>query len=386
MKTHPSFAILGGGIGGLSTAIALQRKGFPVTLYEAAPQLKALGAGLALAGNAIRAYEEIGIAAEVIAVGRRLQVARGRARDGGLISETSTEDLHRRFGVINNFTVHRPDLHEVLLGLVAPGTVRPGKAAVSVRQNEQDVSIRFTDGTIATADFLVAADGIHSVVRRQLLPETFPRYSGYTCWRAVVDDLPPGIDLDEMTETWGKGRRFGVVPIGKNRIYWFATLNAPQNDPRMRDARVRDLQELFRDFHFPIPQLLERTQDDQLIWGDIIDIKPISRFAFDRILLIGDAAHATTPNLGQGACMAVEDAATLMNAVMTYEPAEAFKRFEAHRIGRTTGIVNQSWTFGNLAQLENPFLMWMRNTALRMMPKSTVTNQLKGIFDVSFKP
>ncbi len=386
MTTHASFAILGGGIGGLTTAIALQRRGFPVTLYEAAPQIRAVGAGLALAGNAMRAYEEIGIAAEVIAVGTRLQVARGKTQRGALISETSTEDLRQRFGVVNNFTVHRADLHEALLGMLTPGTVHLGKAAVSVQQNEQGVSIQFADGTTATTDFLVAADGIHSVVRRQLLPETSPRYSGYTCWRGVVDDLPPNIDLNEMTETWGKGRRFGVVPIGKNRIYWFATLNAAQNDPRMRDARVSDLQEYFRDFHFPIPQLLERTRDDQVIWGDIIDIKPISRFAFDRILLIGDAAHATTPNLGQGACMAVEDAATLMNAVMQYEPLEAFRKFEAHRIGRTTGIVNQSFTFGNLAQLENPVLMWMRNTALRMVPKSTVANQLKGLFDVSFKP
>lgn len=386
MTTHASFAILGGGIGGLTTAIALQRRGFPVTLYEAAPQIRAVGAGLALAGNAMRAYEEIGIAAEVIAVGTRLQVARGKDQHGGLISETSTEDLRQRFGVVNNFTVHRADLHEALLGMLAPGTVHLGKAAVSVQQNEQGVSIQFADGTTATTDFLVAADGIHSVVRRQLLPKTSPRYSGYTCWRGVVDDLPPNIDLNEMTETWGKGRRFGVVPIGKNRIYWFATLNAAQNDPRMRDARVSDLQEYFRDFHFPIPQLLERTRDDQVIWGDIIDIKPISRFAFDRILLIGDAAHATTPNLGQGACMAVEDAATLMNAVMQYEPLEAFRKFEAHRISRTTGIVNQSFTFGNLAQLENPILMWMRNTALRMVPKSTVANQLKGLFDVSFKP
>jgi len=386
MTTPASFAILGGGIGGLSTAIALQRKGFQVTLYESAPQIKALGAGLALAGNAIRAYEEIGIASEVIAVGSRLQVARVKTRSGKIISETSSEDLKQRFGVINNFTVHRADLHEVLLGFLKPGTVVLGKAAVSVKQDTQQVSIQFADGTNAEADFLIAADGIHSMVRKQLMPETLPRYSGYTCWRAVVDELPTDINLNEMIETWGSGKRFGVVPIGRNRVYWFATLNAQADDPHMHNARVKDLQDYFRDFHFPIPQLLAHTRDDQLIWGDIIDIKPIGRFAFDRILLIGDAAHATTPNLGQGACMAVEDAATLMNALMKYEPLEAFKRFESHRIRRTTDIVNQSWTFGNLAQLENSILMWMRNSALGMIPKSTVVNQLKGLFDVSFEP
>ncbi len=386
MNTQSSFAILGGGIGGLSTAIALQRKGLTVTLFEAAPSFKPLGAGLSLSGNAIRAYEEIGIDAEVIAIGCRLQVARGKDKLGRLISETSSDELKRRFGVLNNFTLHRADLHELLLAFLKPGTVQLGKAATSFTQDSTGVTLQFADGTQVKTDYLIAADGIHSMVRKQLLPDSQPRYSGYTCWRGVIDDLPPGINLNEMTETWGKGRRFGVVPLAHGRIYWFATLNAVQNDPQMKNARVKDLQDIFRGFHFPIPQVLEHTRDEQLIWGDIIDIKPISRFAFGRVVLAGDAAHATTPNLGQGACMAIEDAATLMNALLSYPAEEAFARFETHRIRRTTGIVNQSWTFGKLSQLENPVLRSLRNSLLRALPRSVVVGQLENLFDVSFHP
>lgn len=386
MNTQSSFAILGGGIGGLSTAIALQRKGLTVTLFEAAPSFKPLGAGLSLSGNAIRAYEEIGIDAEVIAIGCRLQVARGKDKLGRLISETSSDELKRRFGVLNNFTLHRADLHELLLAFLKPGTVQLGKAATSFIQDSTGVTLQFADGTQVKTDYLIAADGIHSMVRKQLLPDSQPRYSGYTCWRGVIDDLPPGINLDEMTETWGKGRRFGVVPLARGRVYWFATLNAVQQDTQMKNARVKDLQDIFRGFHFPIPQVLEHTRDDQLIWGDIIDIKPISRFAFGRVVLAGDAAHATTPNLGQGACMAIEDAATLMNALSRYPAEEAFARFETHRIRRTTGIVNQSWTFGKLSQLENPVLRSLRNSVLRALPRSVVVGQLENLFDVSFQP
>jgi len=380
------FAILGGGIGGLSLAVAMQRKGFSVSVYEAAPAFKPLGAGLSLSGNAIKAYEDIGIANQVIAIGKKLVSAFGKDRQGKVITKTDSDSLSRRFGVLSNFTLHRADLHHCLADLLAPGTILFGKTAIDFVQSPDNVTISFADGTHTKVDYLIAADGIHSVVRQKLLPETKPRYSGYTCWRGVMEGLPAGMNPDEMSETWGKGRRFGVVPLTRNRIYWFATLNAKQNDPAMKNARSSDLQHFFDGFHFPIPEVLARTADDQIIWGDIVDVRPIKKFAFGRIVLMGDAAHATTPNLGQGACMAIEDAATLTNGLTLYEPEEAFRKFEVHRVKRTTGIVNQSWTIGRIAQLENPLLMTLRNAAFRSLPQSMVENQLKSLFDVSFRP
>lgn len=381
-----SYAILGGGIGGLSLAIALQKKGLSVTVYESAPAYKPLGAGLGLAANAVKAYQEIGISEKVVEAGKKLKFAFGKDPKGRIISQTDMDAMTRRFGVLNSFTIHRADLHEVLISFVKPGTVQTGKAAVGVRHDDRTVTVTFSDGSTAQADYLIAADGVHSVVRQTLLPGSSPRYAGYTCWRGVTEGLPEGMDPDEMSETWGPGRRFGVVPLSRNRVYWFATLNAPPNDPEMRRAKRKELKEIYSGFHFPIPQLLDMTGDDQIIWNDIIDLKPITQFAFGRIVLLGDAAHATTPNLGQGACMAIEDAATLANALTLYEPAEAFRRFEQFRIRRTTQIVSQSWNIGKIAQLENPLLMWLRNGLFRMLPESMIHAQLRDLYDVSFRP
>ncbi len=378
------FAIIGGGIGGLTLAIALSRKGFDVRVFESAPAFMPLGAGLSLATNAMRAFADIGIEGEVIEYGKMIKQMYGKDQSGRVISFTDAEKLTERFGVVNNFTIHRADLHEVLNKLLPPNVIQLGKSLTDFAQTASGVAISFADGTTAAADYLIACDGIHSRVRKKLLPGSEPRYAGYTCWRAVIDDLPDGFNEDETTETWGRGRRFGVVPLKNKRVYWFATLNAPRNDVTMQNSKTKVLCEIFKNFHFPVPQILERTRDEQIIWSDIIDIKPIKQFVFGRILLMGDAAHATTPNLGQGACMAIEDAATLSNGLAKYDPVEAFQKFESHRIKRTTDIVNQSWNFGNLAQWENPIMMSVRNGLLRAVPQSVIDKQVKKLYDVSF--
>lgn len=379
------FAIIGGGIGGLTLGIAMQRKGMDVKVFESAPQFKPLGAGIALAANAMKGYTEIGIADEVIRAGRKIKRMYVKDDQGRIISFTDALLLTELYGTVNNFTIHRADLHEVLSKLLEPGTIEFAKTCVDFEQHETGVNVHFSDGDTTMADYLVACDGIHSPIRKKLLPESLSRYSGYTCWRAVVDELPEGFNADETSETWGRGRRFGVVPLSNDRVYWFATLNAKANDPAMRRFTTKDLLRCFRNFHFPIPQILERTKDEQLIWSDIIDVKPIKQFAFGRVLLMGDAAHATTPNMGQGACMAIEDAATLANGLTRYTPQEAFKKFEEHRIARTTRIVDQSWTFGRIAQLENPLLISIRNGAFRMMPQRVIDKELKGLYEVSFQ-
>jgi 2-polyprenyl-6-methoxyphenol hydroxylase-like FAD-dependent oxidoreductase len=385
------FAIIGGGIGGLTLAIAMQRKGMEVKVYESAPRFRPLGAGIALAANAMKAFTEIGIADEVIKAGKKINGMYIKDAAGKVITFTDAEQLTKQFGVINNFTIHRANLHEVLSGLLQPDTIVFGKMCVDVDpaslaggKNDKGVSIHFSDGSKVETDYVIACDGIHSPIRKKLLPGSIPRYAGYTCWRAVVDTLPAGLNVDETTETWGSGRRFGVVPLSNDRVYWFATLNAKAGDPKMRDATTRDLVKYFEGFHFPIPELLRNTNNDQLIWSDIIDLKPVKKFAFRRIVLIGDAAHATTPNMGQGACMAIEDAATLANGLVKYSPEEAFKKFEEHRIKRTTDIVEQSWSVGKIAQLENPVLRFMRNGAFRRIPKSMIDKQVESLYNVSF--
>jgi 2-polyprenyl-6-methoxyphenol hydroxylase-like FAD-dependent oxidoreductase len=293
--------------------------------------------------------------------------------------------MSRRFGTVNNFTIHRADLHRVLLNQLEPETVVPDKNCVDVHQDVNGVVLHFTDGTKVHADYLIACDGIHSPVRRKLLPESFPRYAGYTCWRAVIDKVPTDFDFNHASESWGVGCRFGIVPLSGNRIYWYACINATQNDPVMRSFRIPELLTYFSSFHSPVSEILKLTRNEDLIWGDIMDLKPITRFAFDRIVLMGDAAHATTPNMGQGACLAIEDSAVLANCIEDYETVEeAFKQFEQKRIKRTTKIVNSSWALGKAAQLENPLLISLRNAAVRLTPSSVARRQVKFIHDISF--
>jgi 2-polyprenyl-6-methoxyphenol hydroxylase-like FAD-dependent oxidoreductase len=384
--THKQFAIVGGGIGGLTLAIALQRKGFDVTVYEQAPQIRPLGAGLGLAGNAVKALMEIGISDRVLRDSKIIKTAVLKDNFGKVLTKTNAEEISTKLGVVNSFTIHRADLHRILIENLQPETIQLNKTCIDFNQRENSVELKFTDGTTEAWDYVIAADGIHSAIRKKLLPHTTPRYAGYTCWRSVISEIPPGINMDELSETWGPGSRFGIVPLEKNRIYWFATVNATENNRRYRVAKQKDLLTIFDDYHPDVKNVLRATKDDQIIWSDIIDIKPIKQFAFGNIVLLGDAAHATTPNMGQGACMAIEDAATLANYVEAYDtPDEAFQRYEQKRIARTTKIVNDSWSFGKIAQWKNPLLVKIRNSAIRLTPHSVSEKQLRYLTDVSFK-
>jgi 2-polyprenyl-6-methoxyphenol hydroxylase-like FAD-dependent oxidoreductase len=260
-----------------------------------------------------------------------------------------------------------------------------GKTCAGFEQQSSDVTVIFKDGTKAQADYLVGCDGIHSAIRKMLLPESHPRYAGYTCWRGVIDDIPENVNMGETSESWGPGSRFGIAPLSNNRIYWFACLNARQNDPFMKSLTLPSLLIHFNSYHFPVREILQKTRTEELIWADIIDLKPIKNFAFGRVVLMGDAAHATTPNMGQGACLAIEDAATLANALeQCADGEEAFIHFERKRIARTTKIVNNSRTLGQVAQWENPLLTGLRNTMLKLTPARVTEKQVKFLTDVSF--
>ena len=360
MGRSERFAIVGAGIGGLTLAIALQRKGFNVSVFENAPSLKPLGAGLALAANAVNAFSEIGIADVVLNAGSILRKLMIKDDSGRTLAETDSEKVSKKYNTVNNFTIHRADLHEVLLRNYRPTS--PGKGCIDFFDTKR-VKLIFQDGTSHDTDYVIACDGVHSIFRKKLLPESQPRYAGYTCWRAVVDSVPSSVDMQVTSETWGRGSRFGIAPLNHRRLYWFACINAKENDPAMRSYRVKDLLNHFRTFHSPVPEILQHTRDEQLIWNDIIDIKPITKFAFDRIVLMGDAAHATTPNMGQGACLAIEDAVILANTIAnTHSVERAFIAFEQKRIQRTTTVVNDSWKLGRIAQWENPLLIKMRNS------------------------
>jgi 2-polyprenyl-6-methoxyphenol hydroxylase-like FAD-dependent oxidoreductase len=384
MTKAKTFAIVGGGIGGLTAAIALQKKGFDVKVYENAPVFKPVGAGIVLAANAMKAFQAIGIDQEVLSAGKELKRFAIKNTQGDYLSTTEAEEINLKYGVVNTLTLHRADLHQVLVNQLNPTVIHKAKNCVDFVVKSDGVELQFADGSSSQEDFVIGADGIHSVFRNKLLPLSSLRYSGYTCWRAAISDVPEDLVSDEAVETWGRGKRFGMVPLTNNRIYWYATVNAPQSNKSF-SCSIDEVAQSFKEFHYPVGKILSMTKSEQLIRNDISDFKPITRYAFGNIVLMGDAAHATTPNLGQGACMAIEDAVILANCIDKESDAvKAFGYFQHLRIKRNTQIVNASYSLGKIAQFKNPLLASVRNAAMRFTPASVADKQLKFLYDISF--
>ncbi len=373
--------IIGGGIAGLTTALALQQHNIDYRIFEAVPEIKTVGAGITLAGNAMRVLKRIGIAEAVKAKGHLISSMIIEDEKGKRISVMDAEKLSREHG-LDNVAIHRADLHQVLLKNIPVEKIITGKKAVDFKEHRDGITIYFSDDSTAEGTAAIIADGIHSAIRKKLLPTVTPRYSGYTCWRGVVDNR---WNLQHhAVESWGSNGRFGYVPIGNNQVYWFACKNAPFKDEAMSKISIKHLADNFRSYASPIPQLIESTRQQDLIWSDIVDLKPMSSFAFNRILLIGDAAHATTPNLGQGACMAMEDALLVAEEMMKQpeDVVKAFKKFEQRRVSRVNYIVNTSFSLGKLAQLENTILTKFRNMFFRMIPSWVNERQVARVLEI----
>jgi len=376
------FVIIGGGVAGLTAMIALQKMGISATLYERSNPLKGIGAGFGLAANAMQAFDLLGMKDGVLPLGHYLDSFELLDEKGRVLAAPDTKAISKKYHQ-DNFAIHRADLHAHLLSQIDPSSIVTGKEAINIEKHPSHQRICFLDDTFVDANYVLIADGVHSMLRQQLLPNSIPRYAGYTCWRAVIDNT--SIRLEKGTETWGAKGRFGMTPLVGNKIYWYACINSSPNNPKYAQYKVADLQNHFASYHEIIPKILRETKDQDLLWHDIIDIAPINKFAFHRILLLGDAAHATTPNLGQGACQAIEDIAVLVDELKNQLTIEqAFANFEKRRLSRTAYITNTSWRIGKIAQWDNPLLIGIRNSIMRLLPESVKQNGLNDLLKVNF--
>jgi FAD-dependent urate hydroxylase len=376
MNGNRHIVIAGAGIGGLCTAIALQRNGFKVTVYEQAEKLTQAGAGLTLWENAMRVLRTLGLADQAIKVGSTLEHFQLKTDRGETLYTIQPGGMKPGFNELS-IAIHRADLHKILIDALAPGSLKLNKTCVAFAQNDEQVILKFANGETDSAGLLIAADGIHSTIRRQLFPRTVLRYAGYTAWRGVVecgDEVAAGL----TSEIWGSGARFGIVRIDSGRIYWFAIVNQPPGERYAAEEGKAHLLRKFADWHPPVMSLIEGTPADMILQNDIYDFAPLPRWSMGRITMLGDAAHATTPNMGQGACMAIESAYSLARSLsMEQDHSQAFERYESERRRRTALITNQSHAFGRLGQLENGFLSGMRNWMMRLTPKDMVRSQLR---------
>ena len=358
--------VIGSGIAGLSAAIALRKVGIEAVVYERAPELREVGAGISLWANALKALDYIGAGESVRERSFKMILSEMRAKEGRKVQiAIDAAALEKRFGLPELVRmIHRADLVAALASHLPSGAAHYGHECVAVENVETRPRVRFANGHTDEADAVIGADGIRSVIRTAILGPEEPRYSGYTCWRGVCP-RPAGVEPGYIGEWWGRGKRLGITTIPGDRVYWFAVLNAPPNW-HIPDERAH-LLAAFAGWAEPGPTMLASTIGTQLLRNDIIDRPPARTWSTGRVGVIGDAAHPTTPNLGQGGCMAIEDAVVLARHLATNpDPARALEAFTAERFKRTAAIVNESWKFGRLAQKEGALTCWLRDAAIRL--------------------
>jgi 2-polyprenyl-6-methoxyphenol hydroxylase-like FAD-dependent oxidoreductase len=238
------------------------------------------------------------------------------------------------------------------------------------------VTAIFADGSTAEGHALVGCDGAGSAVRRQMLGDKPPRYSGYTAWRGIAD-----LELKDSTpgESWGKGMRFGFFPLHDGRAYWFATRNAPAAHKFGTNMR-HQLLDWFGDWHEPIGDLIRQTPETEILLNDIYDRNPVKNWCDGNVIILGDAAHPTTPNLGQGGCMAIEDAVTLGKALAAESDlATAFAACNRQRHDRTASLVLRARRIGAVGQWSSAPAIVLRTFLMRTLGARMQTRELDAV-------
>lgn len=350
--------VAGGGIGGLAAGVALHRAGWRVRVLERAPSLEPVGAGISLWPNALRALDALGVGAAVRR-GAAVSGATGiRRPDGSWLARSDVGAALQQRYRDPLVLVHRSELIELLHAALPAGTVLTSTAVRAVDDPDGGAPLTVhTDRGSLQADLVVAADGIRSVLRQALFPDhPGPRYAGYTAWRMVVPAADRaagarqqlhGSERIDGFETWGRhGERFAVVPMNGGRWYCYATAGVPAGQ-RVEDERA-ELVRRFGSWHQPIPAVVCALTPEQVLHQDVEELpRPLPAMHAGRVALLGDAAHAMTPDLGQGGCMALEDAVVL-GAVLGAGTQQALAGYTAQRLPRTAGVAARSRRAGRL--------------------------------------
>ncbi|WP_028560867.1 FAD-dependent oxidoreductase [Paenibacillus pinihumi] len=408
MKSERHALVIGAGIGGLCTAIALEQTGWQVTVYEQAPAPSEAGAGIVLAANAVAALTRLGVADQVKQRGAKVGIAHIRTHDGKMITQLPVKVQAERYGTFS-YLVHREELQAVLAERLQNTTIHYNKKLRDFKQQNGVVTALFQDDTYAAGNILVGADGIHSAVRRGLLDtpdhaqgdsrhgastntamisragsasavgHSELRYSGFTALRGICNLQDDGYTPEKGGgfEAWGQGLRFGFSHLDRGRIFWFAAINAPQGMIQPPDRSKSDLLKRLNGWYEPVQRAVEATPANEILRHDIFDKIPLRFWSSGLVTLLGDAAHPMLPNLGQGGAQAMEDAVQLAACLKQHaDPVAAMQAYQKIRIPRTSRVVRQSRRMGRVVQLENPLAIAFRNQLLRRMPGRLQMKQL----------
>ncbi len=339
------------------------------------PTLADAGAGISLHANGIRALDVLGVGRALRAAARPQYTGGTRTPAGTWLARMDGRELERKLGTAI-VGIPRAELHRLLREALPPGCLVIGSEVTAVDRSDPDRPRVAAGDRVLEADLVVAADGVRSRLRRALFPgHPGPVHSGSTVLRAITE-RPVELRTD-FEVTWGRGAEFGHITFADGRAEWHAVLNAPPG--RRHPDALAAMRRRFAGWHDPIPALLDATRPEAVLHHDIHElVTPLPSFTDGRIVLLGDAAHAMTPNLGQGACQALEDAATLAAALATGPTvASALARYDAERRPRSQSVARAARQAGRMGQqLAHPLGIALRNAALRLAPSGATVRAI----------
>ena len=374
--------VVGAGIGGLCAAIGLRRRGWDVTVLERAHEFREVGAGLTLLSNGLSGLDALGVGGAVRDAGRVDAPGGLRTPDGRWLSRLPAQDVERVLDVAA-VGIHRATLHRVLRDQLPAETVLTGVDVGTVRGGARPEVDYRQDGRAVTVapDLLVGADGLRSTVRTQVWRDPARAvYSGSTAWRGVTDGPWRG-DLAAAVP-WGRGIEVGTVPLGDGRAYWYAATTAPPDARAPGGDEMALLRRLVGSWHDPVPALLDATDPASVLRTDLHHLAPPLRsYVGGAVALLGDAAHAMVPNLGQGANQAVEDAAVLASVCAPGgDVVAALAEYDRRRRPRSQAVARAALRAAAVGQrLRNPVAVGLRNAAVALTPSALALRSMASV-------
>ncbi|WP_430966649.1 FAD-dependent monooxygenase [Spongiimicrobium sp. 2-473A-2-J] len=374
------YSIIGGGIGGLTTALAFEKMGVEYQLFEKAERLRPIGSGILLTPNALKVFEWLGILDDIVRSGSPMKRITLTKPDLSPLFDYQQDDVKEKYGHYS-LSIHRWELQRILLQGLSNEKIHLGKSLSGFEQEDDGVRMLFEDGTATMTSFLIGADGIHSRIRQRLFPTSGTRYSGQTCWRGICT-LDQNISEEYRyrgIEMWGEQLRFGISQIETDKFYWFAVILSPPDEKDK--GRVKDrLSTSFKNFHPIVKTLIRATDEQDIIRSDIYEVLTMTKWYHENICLLGDAAHATTPNMGQGGAQAIEDAYFLTRAIKNGGPGSAFARFQKLRAKKVARIVKRSWIMGKAGHWKH--FTGLRNLLLKTAPRALLKSEWRSIYSL----
>ena len=394
-------AIIGGGIGGLTTALALRQFGFESTIFEQAPALLEVGAAILMWPNAMRVLHRLGVADAVRAAGGVLEQGCWLRSDGTVLNRFSFPKTE-----IPAVAIHRAELQNILSAANASGSIHLNHVFDRYEQHAGVVVVHFKNQPSVECDALMCADGLHSPARAQMLNDGPPTERGYVAWRGVLTHTLDSSMMGTATEIYGRGQRFGIGPLGAGKVGWWASANKTllRGPERFDDATIHEhhalthdnmeeirdvVLRLFGDWCAPVLELIQATPLTTLVRNATLDRDPVKQWTDGCVTLLGDAVHPLTPNLGQGGCLAIEDGAVLARCFARYAQARsdatsitlALRKFESLRHSRTAWVARTSRVYGHMGQWQSAWATQLRGVVQGTVPRRLAASVLHKVFD-----